>query len=295
MAENLTLNNFNRGWLGADPDQLDRFAGDLDVLVEDLTRIRTVLSDVASFLSPSADPATRRAAAELAEDGHDRHGTPPGAVTCAINDLRGLAIAARDHRKAEGAGCVTTVRCWSGGRMMPTTIRWQGRSHAEIYRDVHTSAPGTDHRLVDTLPWWQRCAADLGEVRARYETACGRLLPVVSGSGRDALVAALLPVTRGLTEAKALTSLAGTRRLVLNALNQELRATLSPPRSPIEFSSGFLDDGFGWLLAPDFVTEDVRRLNEEALARDRMRSYEQAIATDVLDGSFRVVPSAIGT
>jgi hypothetical protein len=104
------VNSSDRSWLRADPDQLDRFAGELDELADDLERIRARLSDMASFVSPSTDPATLRAVEGLAEDGHDHPGTPVYAVARAINDMRQQALvarlAARDYRDAERTAAV---------------------------------------------------------------------------------------------------------------------------------------------------------------------------------------------
>jgi hypothetical protein len=95
------------GWLRADPGLLDRFADEIDDLAEALERLRARQSDMASFQSPSTDPATVRATAGLAEDGHDRAGTPVHAVSRTIDDLRKQAVAARlaarDHRAGERA------------------------------------------------------------------------------------------------------------------------------------------------------------------------------------------------
>lgn len=103
----------DRDWLRADPDQLNRFAAELDELAGELARIRTWLSDIASFTSPSTDPATLRAAAELAEDGHDRPGTPVNAVARVIDDMLRQAqiarLAARDYRDVESQA-VSTLR-----------------------------------------------------------------------------------------------------------------------------------------------------------------------------------------
>lgn len=94
-----------RGWLWANPGQLERFADDVDELVGILELLRSRQVDAASFRSPSTDPATVRAATQLAEDGHDRPGTPVHAVTTIIEDLRqqvaAARLAARDHRARE--------------------------------------------------------------------------------------------------------------------------------------------------------------------------------------------------
>jgi hypothetical protein len=96
-----------RGWLQADPDELERFADELGKLVELLERVRSKQSDMALFASPSVDPATVAAAARLAEDGHDRPGTPVHVVAATIGDLRqqvrAARMAARDYRAAEQA------------------------------------------------------------------------------------------------------------------------------------------------------------------------------------------------
>jgi hypothetical protein len=165
--------------------------------------------------------------------------------------------------------------------MTAPTIRWEAKSHAEIYSEVHTRGEGADHDLAVTVPWWQHHAADLGEVRSRYESAADRLLSTAEGTAARAATVATRLVTRELTEAQELTSLAGARRAVLNELNWELRAALPPPVPPVELG-GFLREGIGWLLAPDFATEDAHRLNEEAVARDRMRAYEQAVTAEAL-------------
>jgi hypothetical protein len=99
------VNTPEHGWLGADPDQLDRFAGELDELAGELERICARLADMASAVSPCDDPVTVRASAERAEDGDDRSGRPIHAVAGAINDMRQQALvarlAARDHRDTE--------------------------------------------------------------------------------------------------------------------------------------------------------------------------------------------------
>lgn len=171
--------------------------------------------------------------------------------------------------------------------MTVTSIRWEARSHAEIYSEAHTSAYGADHGLAVTVPWWRQGAADLGEVRSRYESAVNRLLSTAEGVAADAAAVATRLVTRGLTEAQELTYLAGTRRAVLNDLNGELRASLPVPVTPVEHSGVFLHEGLHWLFAPDFVAEDDRRINEEAIARDRMRAYDQAIGTEALGYGHR--------
>jgi hypothetical protein len=93
------------GWLHADPDLLDRFAEDLDALARKLEDIRSAQSDLATFLSPSTDPATMRATARLAEDAQDRDGTAVHVIIEAIDDLHKQAYAARraaqDYRAAE--------------------------------------------------------------------------------------------------------------------------------------------------------------------------------------------------
>jgi hypothetical protein len=82
----------SRAWLQADPDRLDRFAAELDDLVDELCRVRSRQSDLATFRSPSADPATVRAATRLAELADD----PVRAVATTIDELRTQAAAARD-------------------------------------------------------------------------------------------------------------------------------------------------------------------------------------------------------
>jgi len=94
-------------WLSADLEKLERFAAELDEIVERLERIRSKQSDMALFLSPSVDPATVRATALLAEDGHDRPGTPVHAISATIDDLRqqvlAARLAARDYRGTESS------------------------------------------------------------------------------------------------------------------------------------------------------------------------------------------------
>jgi hypothetical protein len=92
------------GWLQADPDQLDRFADDLDELIVFLERVRDKAGDAASFLAPSMDPATIRTTQHLAADAHglaDRP-TPVGVIAAAIDDLvkqvMAARLAARDYR-----------------------------------------------------------------------------------------------------------------------------------------------------------------------------------------------------
>lgn len=95
------------GSLQAHTDQFDRFAEEIDELIVLLERIRTQESNAALFRAPSTDPATVRAAAHLAQDGHDLPGTPVRAISTAIEDLRKQAIAARlaarDYRAADQA------------------------------------------------------------------------------------------------------------------------------------------------------------------------------------------------
>jgi hypothetical protein len=103
MAEN--PQSSRPGWLQADPDQLDRFADELDRLIVLLERIRNKEADAAMFRSPSLDPATVRATDHLAGDAHDVPNTPARAVSMAIDDLtqqaRAARWAARDYRTAE--------------------------------------------------------------------------------------------------------------------------------------------------------------------------------------------------
>jgi hypothetical protein len=98
------------GWLQADPDQLDRFADELDELIVSLERIRAKAADAALFLSPSLDPATVRATRHLAQDAHDLPDTPTPAkaISMIIKDLAAQAtaarLAARDYRAHEDEG-----------------------------------------------------------------------------------------------------------------------------------------------------------------------------------------------
>jgi hypothetical protein len=103
MAENSPPSPHS--WLHADPDLLDRFAEDLVALAGELEDIRSTQSDLATFLSPSTDPATVRMTARLAEDAQDRDGTAVHVIIETIDDLHKQAYAARraaqDYREAE--------------------------------------------------------------------------------------------------------------------------------------------------------------------------------------------------
>jgi hypothetical protein len=93
------------GWLQADPDQLDRFADELNQLIDILERIQAKEADAALFRSPSVDPATIRATDRLAADAHDLPGTPARSLAIAIDDLtkqvRAARLAAGDYRSHE--------------------------------------------------------------------------------------------------------------------------------------------------------------------------------------------------
>jgi hypothetical protein len=132
------------------------------------------------------------------------------------------------------------------------------------------------------VPWWRESAADLHELRSRYEAVVRRLLGGSTGAGADAAAAAARLVTRGLTEAHELTVLAGARRARLSELNERMRATMPEPVRPAEHGSEFLGHGRAWLTPPDFDRADAARLNAAELARDLMRDYERATSPEAL-------------
>jgi hypothetical protein len=92
-------------WLRADPDQLDRFARELEDLIALLERIRAKAADAAVFQSPSLDPASIRVTEQLAGDALNEPDTPAGKISTAISDLTGQVraarLAAREYRTTE--------------------------------------------------------------------------------------------------------------------------------------------------------------------------------------------------
>jgi hypothetical protein len=168
------------------------------------------------------------------------------------------------------------------------TIRWEARSHAQIYEEVHT--PTGD--LASTVAGWRWSAADLGELRSRYERAVEQLMAVSEGASAEAAARASRRATRGLAEARELAAQAGAQRARLTELNDELRRGLLPPVPPTETMSNFTGAGIAWLTAPDFTAADAHRLNEEELARDRMRAYEQTLDPDTLAGESTPTPTS---
>lgn len=87
------------GWLHAHPDQLDQYARDIDDLVGRLRGVLRDVSEAARFRAPSVDPATSRATQRLAEDAHDRPGTPIRAIAAAIERLVHQAETARANAR----------------------------------------------------------------------------------------------------------------------------------------------------------------------------------------------------
>lgn len=83
------------GWLHAHPDRLDQYAKEIDDLVDRLKGVLRDVSAAARFRAPSVDPATVRATQRLAEDAHDRPGTPVRSITEAIERLVHQAETAR--------------------------------------------------------------------------------------------------------------------------------------------------------------------------------------------------------
>jgi hypothetical protein len=92
-------------WFSSDPDALERFAREVEDLIEALKRTRSKAADAAIFRSPSSDPASQRIARQLAGDAHDVDGTPVRAISVVIRDLESQVVAARlaarDYRLAE--------------------------------------------------------------------------------------------------------------------------------------------------------------------------------------------------
>jgi hypothetical protein len=162
-------------------------------------------------------------------------------------------------------------------------VRWEARSHAQIYHEVHVPTTGSaPHALATTVPWWKEIAADLHEIRSRYESLVKRLMNNNAGTGAEAAGGSARLVLRGLTDAHELTCTAGAQRTKLNNLNVHLRQEMPEPMVPTEVMSGFIDQGRTWLVPPDFDREDSERHNAGERARDLMRDYERAIASPAL-------------
>lgn len=166
-------------------------------------------------------------------------------------------------------------------------VRWEARSHAQIYHEVHKPTTGpVPHALATTVPWWKELAADLHEIRSRYESLVKRLMNSNAGTSAEAADGSARLVLRGLTDAHELTCAAGARRINLNDLNVRLRQEMPEPVVPAEVMNGFIDWGRTWLVPPDFDREDRERHDAGERARDLMRDYERAIASPALTGDF---------
>ena len=174
-------------------------------------------------------------------------------------------------------------------------IRWEARSHEQIYHEVRCEETKPALTLAATVGMYKDFTAGLEEIRGRYRSLVRGLMGGSAGTGAEAAGVASDLVFRGLTDAYELTSLAGARRNKLSELNENLRRYMPEPSGAPEITSGFVGNGRSWLAPPDFEAKDSARYGAGEEARDLMRGYERSLTTLASSGGTELAaPDKLG-